>query len=736
LTVTARCPACGEQAAAGQRFCGACGAEFMRTCESCGAQNPPGFRFCGGCGAALGAEASRTPASVGEHGEERRWATVLFADLSGFTSFAEQKDPEEVRQLADRCMRTMGAVVEQFGGSVDKVIGDALMAVFGAPVAHEDDPARAVRAGLEIQRRASQSVEDFSGLCVRVGVNTGEVIFARVGPDGRRELTVMGDAVNTAARLQAAAPPDGVLVGEATHAATAEDITYEALPPFQAKGKAAQLQPWLARSATPAPAERPVSSTPFVGREADLDMLMSTWRRTAAELAPRLVTVVGPPGIGKTRLAREFAERLEAHGARVLRGRALPYGERAAYDAFAQILKEASGIFATDAASVAGEKLARRLKALLPAEEVGASATHLSILARLTEETVEDREPLFGAAQRFLEALGRERPALIVLEDLHWADQGLLELIASLVVRLSDAPVLVLALARPEFLDAQPDWARLPTNVTMQLDALGELHTRDLVGRLLPPDVDIESTIAQIEQTVGGNPLWIEELVAWLAESRGSEPDRLPTNLKTMIAARLDRLPEAERQLVLNAAVIGDVFWQGALEALGTAGPLAELLPSLERRDLLRRRPWSRIEGDQELSFKHSLVREVAYSTLSRAARAQRHGAVAEFIERRAGDRTAYATALAHHWRHAGAAEKAVDYLLTAAAQAGRGWAQHEALDLCNQALELVPEDNEKLRRRVRLRRGVAVSSQMHAAHDVTLRRQSKSSGETSPPIS
>jgi adenylate cyclase len=209
LAATAACPSCGVPNDPAQRFCGACGAALGRTCAACGQENPPGFRFCGACGTPL--DAGAPPATDLPPGlnEERRWATVLFADLSGFTALSEQTDPEEVRSMVDRSMSEMGGVVEQFGGSIDKVIGDALMAVFGAPVAHEDDPERAVRVALEIQRRASENAGDFGGLCVRIGVNTGEVIFAPVGPESRRQFTVMGDAVNTAARLQAAAPAQG-----------------------------------------------------------------------------------------------------------------------------------------------------------------------------------------------------------------------------------------------------------------------------------------------------------------------------------------------------------------------------------------------------------------------------------------------------------------------------------------------------------------------------------------------
>lgn len=583
---------------------------------------------------------------------------MLFADLSGFTALSERTDPEEVRSMVDRCMCAMGEVVERFEGAVDKVIGDALMAVFGAPIAHDDDPARAVRAALEIQRRASENAEDFCGLRVRVGVNTGEVIFARVGPESRRELTVMGDTVNTAARLQAAAPAGGVLVGEQTRNVTSKDIEYEAIEPVLAKGKAAPLRAWLAHSAAAAPAERHVSDAPFVGRDTELDLLLRAWQRTSLQLRPQLVTIVGAPGIGKTRLVREFAHRVRDEDGRVLRGRSLPYGEQAAYNAFAQVVKEACGILANDSAAAARAKLAHRLQELLPDEGSPDMAKHLSILARLTEDAVRDREVLFASAQRFLEAIAHEHPTLLVLEDLHWADQSLLELLGSLTVRLADAPLLVLALARAEFLDDQPNWARLPTNVTVQLDVLGDADVQDLVCRLLPRRPDMASIVNQVKQAAGGNPLFVEELAAWLSETGESGPRAMPTNVKTMIAARLDRLTAPEREVILSASVIGDVFWQGSLEALETPGPLVELLYSLERRDLIRRMPQSRIEGDQELSFKHGLIREVAYSTLPMAARRPRHAAVARFIEEASGDRSAYATSLAHHWRHAVTAQR------------------------------------------------------------------------------
>jgi predicted ATPase len=270
----------------------------------------------------------------------------------------------------------------------------------------------------------------------------------------------------------------------------------------------------------------------------------------------------------------------------------------------------------------------------------------------------------------------------------------------------------------------------------VQLQALTEAHAQDLILRLTSGAPDRETLTQRIEQAAAGNPLFIEELAAWLSEGGAAEAGGIPTNIKAIIAARLDQLPPAERQVILDASVTGDFFWQGALEALGGDGELVEILHTLERCGLIRHSPASRIRGDQELSFKHGLVREVAYATIPKAIRRERHGVVARFMEQAAGDPAAYAVILAHHWREAGEAANAADYLLTAADQAGRGWASHEAVELCNQALELIPENDEARRRRARLRRAVAATAEMHASRDVVPMDQSKSPGEMSPPIS
>jgi predicted ATPase len=546
----------------------------------------------------------------------------------------------------------------------------------------------------------------------------------------------MGDTVNTAARLQAAAQPKGVLLGEQTHAACVHVIACEPMEPILAKGKEVPLPAWLARAATSSPAGRPVSATPFIGRDTELELLVRAWGRTSSELRPQLVTLVGSPGIGKTRQTQEFAARVDADGGRTLHGRPLPYGEPAAYWAFGAVIREVCGIFATDSADVAADKLAERAASLLPSSEAPEMARNLSILARLAEDTVDDRHALFASAQRFLEALAREQPTLVVLEDLHWADDSLVELVEALSVRLSGVPLLLLAIARSEFLDARPDWARLPTNVTVQVQALTDSCAHGLVRQLLAGVADQEVVARRVDDAAGGNPLFIEELAAWLSEGGAAGAGGLPANLKAIIAARVDQLPAPERQVILDASVVGDFFWLGSLEALGGNGSLAGTLRSLERRDLIRRSPSSRIAGDQELIFKHGLVREVAYATLSKAARRERHAVVARFIEHAAGDPTAYAAILAHHWREAGDAANAADYLLIAADQAWRGWTPHEAVDLCNQALELIPKSDEVRRRRARLRRAVAATAELHTSRDLAPMDQSKSPGEMSPPIS
>jgi class 3 adenylate cyclase/tetratricopeptide (TPR) repeat protein len=644
-----------------------------------------------------------------EPAEERRWATVVFADVCGFTGLSERMDPEDLRALIDRCLQDMGQIVEDLGGFVSRLAGDELLAVFGAPVALGDDAERAVRAGLEMERRVSAGTGDRPGLSLRVGVNTGEMVFGPVGPDSRREVTVYGDEVNVGKRLQEAAPPGGVFVGEGTWEATRRRIRYEEVGRIPVKGKASPIGAWRAYSPVAEPIDLPVASQAMVGRDQEVGVLSSIWDRVVNEGQGYLVTVLGPAGIGKTRLEREFSFLASGQGGRVLPGRSLPYGEQTGYGAFALQIKALAEILETDPAPAARAKLEKVLAALFPGEPANDLASQLALLVGVGDETpTADRQSLFFLARRLVEAVAQDRPLMLVFEDLHWADPSLLDLLEYLAARVRDAPVLLLALARPQLLDTRPNWGGgLPASATLPLDALSTDASRTLATQLLPDDVP-SVTVERLVDTAGGNPLFLEELAASLSET-SLVASELPTSVRATIAARIDALPPDTRAALLNASVIGKLFWVGALERLAPGAGEKGVLDLLEARDFVRRQAASRLEGDQEYVFKHMLIREVAYSILPRATRRQRHGQVAGFLEEKAGDRLAEsASLLAHHWREAGDDARTLRYLLLAADHARRGWAKSEAVDLYTQALALTSDPVD--RRRILLQRVEALS--------------------------
>jgi class 3 adenylate cyclase/tetratricopeptide (TPR) repeat protein len=669
------------------------------SCPVCGSENPAGQRFCGNCGNALEPSPRPLPA------EERRLATVVFADISGFTALSRGKDPEDVRALVASLMGKLGEVVEGYGGSVDKVIGDALMAVFGAPVAHEDDAERAVRAALEMQRCAEESASEFGELMLRVGVNTGDVFFAPVGPDARP--TVIGSSVNAAQRLQAAAPRGTVLVGETTYRSTRAAIRYEDAGSIQVKADDEPLPAWRPVE-VPALTERSAPAAPMVGREREVARLRAIWEETAELSQLGLVTIFGPPGIGKTRLASELAAIVEASGGRVLRGRSLPYGQTSGYGAFAHQISQLAGIFETEPAPLAREKLEQAVAARVGdgAEDV---ASHLAALMGLADAGAVEAPVLLFSVRRLVEALGREQPTMLLFEDLHWAQPSLLDLIDTIAGRLRDVPVLLVALARGELLDTRPSWGGGRPNYTaLELRPLTGEDSARLALALLAARAEpvAHEVIKRLQETAEGNPLFIEEFAASLVERAADSLEELPTTVKGIIAARIDALPREERSVILDASVVGKVFWRGALERLrGDAAGVDAALDSLEERDLIRRAPATSLRGDEEFSFKHMLIREVAYATLPKAVRGARHAAVARFIEDAAGDRVAEsATSLAYHWREAGEPDRELHYVRLAAT---RSWPA-EAIALYDRALQLVGEDDVDLRRRLCLERAAA----------------------------
>jgi class 3 adenylate cyclase/tetratricopeptide (TPR) repeat protein len=704
------CPSCGSTNPEDQRFCGSCGASLSRPCPSCGALNPPSYAFCGSCGAALSPKAAEPAPGAEDHREERRLATVLFADLSGFTSLAERMDPEDVKALAHELAERMGQEVVRFGGTVMSVMGDAIMAVFGAPVTHEDDAERAVRAALAM--RDSIRSESGSGLPLQlhIGVNTGEVMAGLMGSGDRREYAVMGDVTNTAARLQSAAPPGTILVGEATYLATSHSVEYEPVDPIEAKGKQEPVRAWRAVSATAAPAERPASFAALVGREAELEVMERLWRQVVAESSPRLITIIGPPGIGKSRLLREFVPVVESEGT-LLRGRCLPYGETTGYDAFGRQVQQAAGALESEPVPLVRAKLRRLVREVVPEDDAQEVTAHLQVLLGLTSEGAPDKQVLFASVRRFLEGLAGRSPVALAFEDLHWAQPTLLELIESVADRVRDVPLMVVGTTRPDLLDARPTWGGgLARYTAIPLDPLSEAESRVLALSLLET-AETRNALETLVHTGGGNPLFLEELAATVAEQAAGTAAGLPTTVQAIIAARLDALPGDERRVLQEASIIGRFFWLGALRATSEdpAG-LEATLDRLEARDLIRRQPQSGLAGDREFVIKHILTQEVAYAGLPKAARRRGHAAVARYLEQAMGERARdSASLLGHHWREAENPEKAVEYLLIAADIASRAWAKEQAIELYTEAIALLEAtvDRDELHR-AKLARAVA----------------------------
>ncbi len=635
------------------------------TCPSCGKELPGEFPFCPFCGSAL---AGRPSADR----EERKIVTVLFADLVGFTSRAERLDPEDVRTLLSRYHAHLRTELERFGGTVEKFIGDAVMAVFGAPASHEDDPERAVRAGLAIRDWAVEQGEE---LQVRIAVNTGEALVALAARPGEGEAMVAGDVVNTAARLQAGAPLNGVLVAESTHGATAEVFEYRAVEAIVAKGKSAPLRAWEAVAARSRfgvdLTRRP--TTPLVGRERELDLVVSALARVREERSPQLVTLVGVPGIGKTRLVFELSRAVEEAPELISwrQGRSLPYGDGVTFWALTEIVKAQAGILESDPPDLTEEKLRHAVRQVaVDAAEAQWLERHLRPLAGLADESSAAAGEVFAAWRRFLEALAVERPIVLVFEDLHWADEAMLEFVDELVERVEDVPLLVLGTARPELLQRRPGWGGgKPNALTISLSPLSEEETaRMLQGLLERPLLDARQQEALLARA-GGNPLYAEQYARVLAE-RG-EVAELPETLQGIVAARLDALPEPEKLLLQDAAVVGKVFWLGAVEAVGGVARLEaeELLHALSRKEFVQRSRTSSVAGESEYAFRHLLIRDVAYSQIPRAGRSAKHAAAAAWIES-LGRPEEQAELLAHHYLQA--LELAEAAGLDTAALAGR----------------------------------------------------------------
>jgi class 3 adenylate cyclase/tetratricopeptide (TPR) repeat protein len=665
-------------------------------CPRCGANTAEDARFCSSCGLEL----------IAAPHEERKFVSVLFVDLVGSTALADGADPEDVRDRNQLYYEAVRGRIERHGGIVEKYIGDAVMAVFGAPLARSDDAERAVRASLSILDGIRDLKERHPGLAlaVRAGVCTGEAVVAVDAAPG--EPLATGDVVNTAARLQSAAPPGRAIVDAETHRLTRDAFRYEPLPPIEAKGKREPVGAWLVVEALGEPATRSVSRTPLVGRDHELTLIRSVWERAVRSNHPHLVTVLGPAGIGKSRLAQEVIDEVRATGGLELWGRSLPYEEQTPFRAAAEMVRHVADIYENEAPTSARAKLASLAGSLFPEADVPEATRLLSVLLGLGLDTPpDDQVYLLHGARRLIEHLSERGPLLLVFEDVHWADGALLELIDDLVSHVRDHPVVFLALARPEFVERRPTWGSgMLGHTTLPLAPLTPDEAARVAGSILAGAS--EDTVERVVAIAGGNPLFLEELVASLTDDPAAE--ELPSTVRAAIASRIDALPPSARTALLGASVIGKTFWRGVLEGIEDLADAGEALDALEARGLILRRLESRVAADVEYSFKHDLVRDTAYGTLPRGRRRELHAATARFIEDMTVGSTELAWLLGYHWREAGDPVRAMGYLIAAAGRARDAVAVEETYDLFTKALDLAQTDED--RRRIRLKRGVALA--------------------------
>jgi class 3 adenylate cyclase len=588
--------------------------------------------------------------------EERKVVTVLFCDLVGFTATSDAADPEDVRARMLPYYARLRSEIERYGGTVQKFIGDAVMAVFGAPVTHEDDAERAVRAGLRIL----EAIEELNAedprldLSVRIGINTGEVVVSLGASPDADEAAVLGDAVNTASRLQAAAPVNGIACSEQTYRATERVFLYDELEPVQVKGKTEPLalfRPLEPRARLGSDVAR-THAAPLVGRELEKPLLVRTFERSARQRSCKLVTIVGEPGVGKSRLCAELFSYLEDRPGLVRwrQGRCLPYREGIAFWALGEIVKAEYGILESDSSAEAEAKLERAL----PGDDPDRAwlKARLAPLVGMPAEPAA-REESFAAWRRSIESWAETRETVLVFEDMHWADDALLSFLEHLADSVEGVPLLLLCTARPELYEQHPTFGTNARNAQrINLAPLTDDETARLLAFLMERAVLPADTQRVLLERAGGNPLYAEEFVRLLSDRGRLDEVDLPGSVQALIAARLDTLTRDHKSVLQNAAVVGKVFWAGALAEMGGRGPeeVEQALHELARKELVRPARSSSMDGETEYGFWHLLVRDVCYQQIPRAARAARHRAAAAWIERKAGERVEdLADVLAHH---------------------------------------------------------------------------------------
>jgi class 3 adenylate cyclase/tetratricopeptide (TPR) repeat protein len=611
-------------------------------CPNCGQDNPEGFKFCPNCAAPL------APAAAAR--EQRKTVTVVFCDVTGSTALGESTDPEALRALLARYFERMKGIVEAHGGTVEKFIGDAVMAVFGVPQVHEDDALRACRAAVEMRDALPEL-----GVQARIGVNTGEVVT------GTEERLATGDAVNVAARLEQAAQAGAILIGAETLALVREAVESEPVEPLALKGKAGPV-PAHRLVAVREPAERRHEAR-FVGRERELETLYQAWQRTRDERRCQLTTIAGDPGVGKSRLSAEF---LAGTDARVVHGRCLSYGKGITYWPVVEVVKQLD---------------------VLPSDPAAAASLR-SLLGETHEATSADE-----IAWAFRKLLEERSPLVCVFDDLQWGEETFLDLVEHVALLSSGAPLLLLCLARPELTERRPQWP-----IALRLEPLPHTDVEALIPEMFSAELR-----ERIERAAGGNPLFVTEIVAMAREA--GEQVAVPPNLKAVLATRLDQLEQPERSLLERGAVEGELFHRTAVQALSGDGQVAPRLAALVRKELVRP-DTPLLPGDDAFRFRHLLIRDAAYDALPKATRAELHERFAAWLEERVADLVELDEILGYHLEQAvryrrELGEPVPDELATAAHQrlvtaARRALLREEAggaANLLERAAALVPEN-------------------------------------------
>jgi class 3 adenylate cyclase/tetratricopeptide (TPR) repeat protein len=632
-------------------------------CASCGAPNPAGSRFCNGCGASLAAP----PTSVAE---TRKTVTILFIDATSSTALGERLDPESLRAVMTRYFDVMRDVIEFHGGTVEKFIGDAVMAVFGVPTLHEDDALRACRAGLEIHRRlealdAEIRAERGASVEWRMGINTGEVV---AGDPGTGQRIVTGDAVNVAARLEAAAQPGQILLGADTYELVRGAVVADGVEPFALKGKAEPVPAWRLREALEATVrhghERPMEA-PLVGRTRPMRLLEEAFREAVEERVCHLFTIMGTAGVGKSRLVEEFTSALDDQ-AKVAMGRCLPYGHGITYWPVTEAIRHGMDIADDAAPELVSMRLREVLGDGLEADRVIGVIGHLLGLS----EAPPASEEIFWGIRRAFESMARHRPLVLVFDDIHWGEPTFLDLVDHIADWTRDAPILLIAKARPELLERRPGWGGGKRSVTtIQLEPLSENESEELVTGLLgQAELPLELR-SRISQAAEGNPLFVEELLGKLIDdgflvragdgwaALGDLRDvTIPPTISALLAARLDGLGTEDRAVIERASVEGKVFHRGAVTELAPEpirAVVRDRLDSLMRMELVRPDQASFV-GDEAYRFRHLLIRDAAYQALAKQTRAELHERFAAWLERVAADRVAeFEEIVAYHLEQA-----------------------------------------------------------------------------------